>query len=224
MAEVETKNVLIIDDNEKMAAELKDALDRLSRTELPLPPGFAEPISCGFDTHICLTHESVGEYLKRIHIWDVFVIDCRFGEGHYAIPILQSLLDLRQRGVKIVWTAYPIKEDFVACMRLGAWAYLDKTEPKYSSTFMDVIVNIICGLEDLDARDRRHELALRGSAHVERYYSEILRQHKGHYVAFAPDANSKWGIVAEAETLGELYVRLQDEKRDRNSVYIEYVR
>ena len=198
-----------------MAMNLKNAFDRLG--ELHLPQGVTKPTDLKFETTICPTHELLDKYLKMWHAWDVFVIDCRFGEGRYSIPILESLRDLRQGGVKIVWTAYTEDQERIECMRLGAWSYIDKTAPMHENTFVDVVVEVLGGIRRNLITAQKMRLNAEGCDYIGRHYDKLCALHRDKFVAFE-HRDKQWRVMGEADTLCGLYVGLQGS--DRNGIFI----
>jgi hypothetical protein len=218
MGEVSRKRVLIIDD-EAIGSNLKDAFDRLNKGKLPLPVNFAKPGDVEFEAHICPRPDLVNDRLKDPLGWDIFVIDCKFAGGRYAIPILESLLDIREQGLKIVWTAYPEEQEKTECMRLGAWSYLDKRMPTYGNTCIDIIVEVLEGMRRSPIASEKMRLNNDGCEYVSKHYDELYAQYGGKYVAFER-SGEQWTVIGEEETLYSLYVGLKGAGKDRNKVFI----
>lgn len=219
------KRVLIIEDNEEMHRALRDAFDEFNENRLRLPAGIVRPKSIFFETHWCQHPDLISTYLKGTPIWDVFVIDRMFGQEKLAVHLLRSLKELQAPGLRIIWTAYAVVENLIDCMRLGAWDYLNKNDPRFGDTFMDVVVSAIEGIREMEMQLQKAEIDQNGNKFVVDNYHQIYGMHKGNFVAFAKDDQGNWKIepVAKDPSLAGLYLKLEDAGKDHTKVHITLI-
>ncbi|HPO12135.1 MAG TPA: hypothetical protein PLI09_01715 [Candidatus Hydrogenedentes bacterium] len=216
MSETRSVKVLIVEDTPKMLANLSDAFERFNRKDIPLPDDVGDVSSYLFEIAKASSYEELNEMLKN-RDWNVYVIDRSFGGNDQKIPenfietaLLLPLRDLQLSGLRIVWTAYPDGGNLIECMRLDAWDYLDKNKPQYVSTYIDVVVSALKGLQEKDALIRKGILDRDGHTFVIEHYGEIYAKHKGNFVAFERGQDNKWKLeaVAAAPNLFDLYQKL----------------
>ena len=226
-----------------MADNLVEAFRQFNKGTLPVPNGLCQIGCYYFEVEAVLIkvdkakmdEQSLFDVSKRLRRpWDVYVIDRLFGhsqgdrqKGEFkAVYFLESLRDLQVSGLRIVWTAFPDQTGFqniIDCMRLGAWDYIDKNNPRHGDTFTDVVVSAVEGLQQREAWARQATVDQDGHQFVVDNYSEIYPAHKGNYVAFEKGAGGKWSIkpVAKAPSLFELYEILGE---NRGAFHITWVR
>lgn len=122
---METKKIIIIEDNETMRKELKRIFE-------------LDDILKDFEILIA---ENVDQYyhLQKNHKLDVLIIDMRLagvsGEidldaegGLRVLNIFQFFRQKNHAAIAIVFTAYASIEDCVQAMRFGAWDYIEKNQ------------------------------------------------------------------------------------------------
>ena len=222
--------VLILDDNAHgLASTLRDTFKKYNDGELyTLPPHVASMSRVRFDVTLKENTEDFVTCLAGTPSWDAYVIDNRFGTVAKAISINRPLNDLQAPGLRIVWTGHPDPEvtptmprppkhqHIVECMRLGAWDYIIKGEPRYGDTCIDVIVSILEGLAEREKNAIRAQVDREGHEFVVQHYGEIYREHRGHFVAFAREGG-QWQIKQKAKSpsLYDLYQQIDPAMRDQ---------
>jgi ActR/RegA family two-component response regulator len=226
-------NVLIIDDDRVMVAQISDAFKRFNENRLPIPGDTPRGPRLKFEVKACYAVEDLDQFLHGLPEYSVFVIDRSFitepGQKDYQnLHILRSLNDLHVAGLRIVWTAYPELDDAVQCMRLGAWDYLDKKSVRHEGgdTFTDVILSAVEGLRAQDLQMQRSRTNIEGQEFFVQHRADICAAYGGNYAAFGRDSNENWELepLAFHRTLLGLYLALDKEgPKDLENVYITFV-
>jgi len=220
--------VLIIED--QIGEQFLDAFGRLNEDRLPIPDGLSRPKDVTFKTILCRHPKELDRYLRGTPDWDAFIIDKRFIDGdrepqHLAQKVLESLRDLGVAGLRIICTAYPEPEDAVQCMRLGAWDYIDKTNPRHGSAIIDVAVSLLEGLRSIEKAALRTQTDQKGRQFIAENFDRLSQKYKGQFVAVGKSGGSEdWDVVAADESLFGVYVKLDKAGVDRQSAHFTLIR
>jgi len=197
------KKVLIIDDDETFSNRIKMRFETLTSEG-----------SYKFEVSQAFTLDEACQFLKGYpHKWDVFIIDRKFlektnGYIYGAILILESLLDLGAKGLKIVLTAFPGDEDNKRrCFQLGAWDYIDKKSTDEETCFEKAINSTIQGLkfkERFKYLDDQYEKAHKW---LDKTDAEKFKNIKGEFVAIemVDEENNEWEVMKNKK--GEPFAR-----------------
>lgn len=186
------KKVLIIDDDKVFSDELKMMFEMRNGED-----GYE------FEISQAINLDEACYCLKGYPLnWDVFIIDRKFsekrnGNDFWAATILESLLDLGAKGLKIVLTAYPEEENMKRCFQLGAWDYIDKKSTDEETCFEKTIKSTIQGLkfkERFKELDERYQ-----NAHdwFNNQNLENLKELSGKFVALklVNEENNEWEVM-----------------------------
>lgn len=224
-----TKRVLILDDDKNMVKRLVEFFEKFNKGELKLSDEVTWFSRWRFETNFAADEEGISTALKGLPLVDVIVIDREFAARRCLnLEILQTLKDLNQDCVRIIWTAHPELEDkphfseVINCMRLDAWDFIDKSETQYDNTFIDVVVSAIKGLEEKEALVAKERLDREAHEFVVKHYGQIYSEHKGNFMAYERDGQD-WKLVAKNESLFGLYMELESRGKDRKKLHITLI-
>ena len=195
------KKVLIIDDEKPFSDELKMMF------EMPPEEGGYE-----FEVSQAFNLDEACHCLKGYPLnWDVFIIDRRFqekrnGNDFWATLVLESLLDLGAKGIKIILTAYTEEENMKRCFQLGAWDYIDKKSMDDETCFEKTVQSAILGLKYKE----RIKIIEGNNIKVARWYKKyspalLFNPNKFIALQLTSSKNNMWDIIKNDK--GEPFVR-----------------
>lgn len=192
------KQVLIVDDECRMAEALKDRFtDCNSNAECPYE----------FDVDVA---NSAAECVERIRNkdYDLTVLDVLMEEEDSGLRInFEILYELRwEVPIRIVFTGFPKYRDCVEAMRSRAWDYIVKEDVGNTSMFQIVVDSAIARLRQLDLR-RTQESQIAG-AWLAQHDFELRERYAGQLVALWHDPEVR--VIAFGRDAFELEERLRD--------------